>query len=98
MLKKLLLISAFLFISLGCVDAAGVGETAAQTIALNFFNITYPHAGHHGTASAVLKYTQTEPDSTADFYVFDIHPLNGFVIVSARDEVKPVLAYSNESY
>ncbi len=77
------------------LQAADVNVANAQNIALNFYKVTYPDAP--GNQKATLKYTQKEVDNTADFYVFDITPANGFVIVSAHDEVTPVIAYSQES-
>jgi len=99
-MKKLLLTTcAFSFLLVHLLQAAAVSNAKAQVIAINFFKVTYPALiGHNTNLSAVPKYTQTESDGSVDFYVFDITPLNGFVIVSADDAVMPVLAYSNESY
>jgi hypothetical protein len=44
-----------------------------------------------------LNFTKCESDGTVDFYVFNITPAPGFVIVSAADNVTPVLGYSTES-
>ena len=74
-----------------------VSQQTAQTIALNFFKVSAPALSGHTTLNAVLKYTKTETDGTVDFYVFDISPVKGFVIVSADDNLKPVIGYSTES-
>ena len=98
-MKKSLLLLAFTFwFSATALHAATVGVADAQLTALNFFKITYPEGIAHNSINAVLRYTRRETDSTADFYVFDINPMNGFVIVAAHNEVIPILAYSNESY
>src|ERR1019366_3239590 len=51
----------------------------------------------HTSLNAVLKYTKAEADGTVDFYVFDISPVKGFVIISADDNSKPVIGYSTET-
>lgn len=98
-MKKIFLTTcAAIFLLAPVLHAATVSSTQAQSIAINFFKITYPAQVNHNAITATLKYTQTESDGSADFYVFDVQPAVGFVIVSAHDEAIPVLAYSNESY
>ncbi len=82
-------------ISLACTLTAGtVPVQTAQTVALNFFkNVAISNTG---TNTATLKYTKTEPNGDVDFYVFDITPSNGFVIISAEDNAEPILGYSTE--
>ncbi len=77
------------------VHAATVGVQAAQTVALNFFKGSYPAAQAN---AANLCYTRTETDGIVDYYVFNMSPAKGFVIVTADDKLTPVIAYSNESY
>ncbi len=93
MKKHLLLLLAFFLFCM--VQAAGVSVQTAQTVAVNFFNVS----GLSGQTAitATLKYTRTEGDNTVDFYVFDITPLKGFVIVSGNDITVPILGYSNET-
>ena len=98
MKKLLLLLSASVIFAFSGVQAATVTSSGAQTIAANFFKLTYPNQVGHTPLSLVLKYTKAEADGSVDFYVFDVNPVKGFVIVSAHDEVIPVIAYSNESY
>jgi hypothetical protein len=67
----------------------------AQTLALNFYKATTNT--NSSSISVNLNFTQSENDGTLDFYVFNIAPAPGFVIVSAADNVTPVLGYSTES-
>ncbi|MDB5282258.1 MAG: Peptidase family protein [Bacteroidota bacterium] len=76
------------------LSANVVSVQQAQTVALTFYKANVANAARN--AGAVLQYTKTEIDNTVDFYVFDITP-KGFVIVSATDNMEPVLAYSSES-
>ena len=78
-------------------NAATVNAATAQTVALNFYKSTVGNLNSHTGISAVLVYTKTESDGTPDFYVFDINPVHGFVIISAADNVQPILAYSTET-
>ena len=73
-----------------------VSVQEAQTIALNFFRVTVPGFNAHTQLTASLKYTKTVPGHTVAFYVFDIDPAPGFVIVAANKNVTPILAYSTE--
>ena len=75
-------------------NANTVSIADAQTIALNFYKAT---TNSNSSVSANLNFTQSESDGTLDFYVFNITPAPGFVIVSAADNVTPVLGYSTES-
>jgi len=79
------------------VGAAVVSAQSAQTVALNFFKFNVPAAANNSSLSLSLDYTQTETDGTIDFYVFNVSPMKGFVIVSADDNAIPVIAYSSES-
>jgi len=76
-------------------NANTVSIADAQTLALNFYKITTN--SNSSSLSANLNFTQSESDGTIDFYVFNIIPAPGFVIVSAADNVTPVLGYSTES-
>ncbi len=75
--------------------AAGVTIATAQTTAVNFYSLTAKNL--QGRVVATLKHTKTEADGTVDFYVFDLSPGKGFVIVSADDQMKPIIGYSLES-
>lgn len=96
-MKKYLLALAILIVALNHNSYAGaVAISDAQHVAVNFFKVTNPSL--NTALTATLKYTKAEADGRVDFYVFDIAPANGFVIVAADDNVIPVLAYSNESH
>ena len=75
-------------------EANVVNVDSAKAIALNFYKNT---ANTSAPLSATINYTRSESDGTLDFYVFDIQPARGFVIVSATDCIAPILAYSTES-
>ena len=79
------------------LDAASILQTDAQQVALNFYNIKTKDNPSHITPFANLVYYQTDVDGRVVFYVFDMKPAKGFVIVSAEDNVIPVLGYSTES-
>ena len=78
------------------LSARQINADTAGNVALNFYRITTA-ANPHIQLTADLSFTETESDGIVDFYVFNISPLNGFVIVSATNNVTPILAYSTES-
>lgn len=74
--------------------AAQVAEPDARTVALNFYNSVRQTAPAAQMAS--IAYRQVEADNSVDFYVFNLSPGNGFVIVAGFDNIIPVLGYSTE--
>jgi hypothetical protein len=99
-MKKAPSLSLLLVLFIGIspsVTAGKVNVTTAQAAAVNFFQITSKNLTGKTILTANLKYTQTEADNSVDFYVFDIKPGKGFVMISADDQVMPVIAYSTES-
>ena len=72
-----------------------VSQNSAETVAINFFKIK---TGTGAQVTAVLKHRQLESDGSVDFYVFDMTPTKGFVIVSAHDNSIPVIGYSTSGY
>ena len=74
-----------------------VSVSTAQTTAVNFYTLSATNLSGRNAVTATLKLTKTEDDGTVDFYVFDMSPGKGFVVVAADDQVKPVIAYSLES-
>ena len=94
--KVLLLIVAFFALKFN-ISAATVTLQDAQTVALNFFNVTTGNNQVRQPLTATLQYTRNETDNTIDFYVFNISPVKGFVIVSATDNDDPIIGYSTES-
>jgi len=97
MRKTLYSIILFLVLLAGSVPAFAEVVTwpQAKNAAINFFKVTAPSLGR--SPSVTLKYTKTETDGTVDFYVFNLDGSKGFVIISANDQVTPVIAYSLES-
>lgn len=92
MKKYLLPLSLLLCAFSSQLSARTISASDAQLVALNFFKVT---ANPATPLTATLKYTKTEADQTVDFYVFDINT-SGFVIVSADDNIIPILAYSTK--
>jgi hypothetical protein len=97
MKKYYVLCLCVLFAISNTLKAASVSVADAQHVAVNFFKTYAADAVGKQQINAVLFYTRTEADNTPDFYVFNIQPVTGFVVVSANDIVKPILAYSTES-
>lgn len=95
MKKSILLLTLAVLVLGGHISASSVSQSTAQNIALNYYKVTVPSAANNLSAS--LNYTRTEADGTVDFYVFDISPSKGFVIVSGDDNAIPVIGYSSES-
>lgn len=97
MKKSILLLALGVFLLTGHIKATSVTPTRAQTIALNYYKLTVPAAAGNPSLSMSLVYTQTETDGTNDFYIYNVSPMKGFVIVSGDDNATPVIAYSTES-
>jgi hypothetical protein len=94
LMKKCFLLSILAFITAGShLFAAAVTVTDARQVASNFYKLNM-----QGSApSANLVYTKMSDNSEPLFYVFDMSPATGFVIVAANDVVRPILGYSTES-
>jgi hypothetical protein len=71
-------------------QASTVTVDAAQLVAQHFYQSTA-----HSSGTATFRALQSEADGSIDLYVFNIQP-RGFVVVSATDNVAPILAYSTE--
>ena len=96
-MKKYFLLS--LAITLGLfarLSANTISEQTAKTVALNFYKLNAKNVDTRIPITPTLKYTRTESDGSVDYYIFDVTP-KGFVIVTADDNVEPVIAYSTES-
>lgn len=78
-------------------SAATVTQSDARSVALNFFNITTNNNQVRNPLTATLQYSWTESDGSVDFYVFNMSPIKGFVIVSGTDNDDPIIGYSTES-
>jgi len=94
-LHRLSLLIAVLAVSLQSFCGV-VSPATAQATAIGFFKANAGNNGH-GPVNVTLSYTQTAQDGTVVFYVYDLNPGKAFVMISADDHVKPVLAYSLES-
>lgn len=97
MKKCVVLLAAVFAIITTQLKANTVSPSQAENLALNYFKIKVPTAASNPRLAATLYYTQTETDGTVDFYVYNIWPMKGFVIVSADDNAVPVIAWSAES-
>ncbi len=97
-MKKITLFFVFaLLLGFGDLFARAVSVDNAKTVAINFFKVTASDGREKATVNATLNYTRVETDNTVDFYVFNITPGPGFVIVAANDVAEPVLGYSTEA-
>jgi PKD repeat protein len=92
-MKKYSLVVSYCFLHF-IMQASSVSQQVAQTVAINFYKVT---VNNQAPITATLQYTRTEADSTVDFYVFDISPVKGFVIVSGNSSIVPVIGYSGET-
>ncbi len=76
-----------------------VDENTAKTIGYNFLSSTYSNLVK-SPSDLVTSYTATAQANfgiVTDYYVFNVQGGIGFVMVSGDDNVRPILAYSNES-
>lgn len=89
-----------MFLCLTCcrLFAGTVTVSTAQTVALNFFKNNATNISSPGSLTDSLVFTKSESNGTADFYVFNISPVKGFVIVSAEDNAQPILGYSTKGH
>jgi PKD repeat protein len=96
-MKNIFIMALAIFAMNGQVCAGTISQQTAQTVATIFFKTKAPSNGN-AVLTATLNHTQTEADGIVDFYVFDISPVTGFVIVSADDNSVPIIAYSTEGH
>ncbi len=97
-MKNVFAILFALFIACGRLFAGTINEADAKNVALTFFKINASNVHDQTSLTANLKYKQVEDDGSVDFYVFDMAPVKGFVIVTGYDNIEPVIGYSTESY
>jgi hypothetical protein len=91
-MKKHFLLPALVVLAISNHLYAGtVTAPDAHHVATNFFKTKAPNIT---APAATLIYTKISATNTPDFYVFDMSPAKGFVIVAGDDNVMPVLAYS----
>ena len=89
-MKKLLLLAVAAIIGFGTAIAAPVGVNTAKTLGQKFVQSKFDQTR---SADLNLYYTVTSDRGQACAYVFNVGT-TGFVIVSASDNVRPILGYS----
>ena len=91
---KRLFLSVMLLALTSMMFAGPVGQQKAQQLGARFLSTS---AVGQRNATVQLDLVSVATDATrsaADYYVFNVHDGEGFVIVSGDDRVKPILAYS----
>lgn len=86
------------FLMLVCMNtfAEKVSQKTAETVAMNFYLQQFAKAGFSPTVEIRLLPLIIQGNFRNDhFYIFNAGPDNGFVIISAFDEVRPVLGFSD---
>ncbi|MEA3446863.1 MAG: C10 family peptidase [Bacteroidota bacterium] len=66
-----------------------VPQSKAKQVAINYYN----HLSHTRTSATVTETLQFEENDQIVYYVFNFSS-GGYMIISAEDEVRPVLSYS----
>lgn len=95
-MKKIFLLSLFsLSISLTTLYAENVNLETAKKTGEKFIKESTVLGAEKSSVNAILAYTLSSSDGNPCIYVFNIEN-DGFVIVSAEDRIKPILAYSTE--
>ena len=94
MMKKSLLLTFVLLLSLGQIFAAPVDLVTAKSIGEKFVRVNMESLRNFKNTKHVA--TISNDNGVACVYVFNIDD-KGFVLVSADDRAKPILAYSDES-
>ncbi|MCB2219857.1 MAG: C10 family peptidase [Bacteroidetes bacterium] len=93
-MKKLLLLSLLVFSTFLTVHAEIVNPSVAEKAAKNHY-LTYNEAVNTGLINLNLIYTETANEQPV-YYVFNVENNKGFIIVSAEDNVYPILGYAFE--
>ena len=101
-MKQNLLKSAWMVVMAACslsVMAATRSTQAAQQMAAQFFTSHSQalRAPQHGNALQHV-WTASQPDGAPAFYVFNRGDEDGFIIVSAEDRTRTILAYSDAGH
>lgn len=92
-MKKLLLLVVAVVFGIGTMFADPVDVNTAKTLGQKFVQANFEQTRN---ANLELVYTVMSDGGEACVYVFNVGD-NGFVMISATDNVRPVLAYSEES-
>ncbi|MFO7789948.1 MAG: C10 family peptidase [Bacteroidota bacterium] len=94
MKMKLLFISLFLGI-VGLLSAKEVPKNVAEKAARNFYYQHVNQIRNHAYTNIDLSLAMTENKSSHKaYYAFNVNDNDGFVLISADDMAKPVLAYA----
>lgn len=75
-------------------NASPIDSNTAKTVAANFYTQNYKVS----SLSLKLIYTEKSSGGEADYYIYNVYPDSGFVIVSADDAAHPIIGYSSEGY
>ena len=93
-MKKLIYILLHL-VAINSAFANQIDEATAKTVAVHFLMTKTSHLNNN--LSALTLANTVSDNAQPFFYIFNIAFSNGFVIVSADDNVNPILGYSYES-
>ena len=93
------LITVYMLLSFVLGYGKQIDSTTAKTIAQNLIFSNASFQARPANISLNLYYKSiSSGNSTVYYYVFNISPMKGFVIVAGDDNVTPILGYSTESY
>jgi PKD repeat protein len=76
------------------LKATPIDSNTAKTVAANFYTGNY----NVNNPSLSLAYTEKSSEGEAEYYIYNVYPYNGFVIISADDAAHPIIGYSSEGY
>jgi len=83
------------FISLAAiVNGSPIDSITGKTVAANFYAQNYVVK----ISAISLVYAERSSQGEAEYYVYNINPDSGFVIVSADDAAHPIIGYSSEGH
>jgi hypothetical protein len=92
-MKKLLLLAVAAIMGIGMVSAKSVDVNTAKALGHKFVQANFEQGS---AADLQLVYTFSNQRGESSLYVFDVDD-NGFVIVSADDQFRPIVGYSKEN-
>ncbi len=78
----------------GVTKANPIDSITAKAVGTDFYSRHYKLK----TPLLSLVYTETSSKGEAEYYIYNLRPDTGFVIVSAEDGGYPILGYSSEGY
>ena len=93
-MKKILLLVLFVIGSVSLLKAEIVNQTNAANVAKNHY-FKYALNVDYNSISMELAYAETVGEQPV-YYIFNLGNNGGFVIVSAEDNVYPILGYAFE--